>query len=116
MVSVCGIVISEKSQERLPEWRSFSDEGMNRSRTGLPNSLARHDKGISTVIAKTNIDAHGKRLNKSTYNNMYRLREWHFRSQINSSGSAKVHHAFQELSVLKDKLALSDARKDCLYL
>jgi len=107
--SICGIVISEKIQERLPEWRSFGDEVINRSRIGLPNSLARHDMGISTIIAKTNIDAHGNRLNRSTYNNMYRLREWHFRSQINSSSSVKVHHAFQELSALKDKLALSDA-------
>ena len=107
--SICGIVISEKIQERLPEWRSFSDEIRDRSRTGLPNSLARHDMGISTLIAKTNIDAHGNRLNRSTCNNMYRLREWHFRSQINSSRSVKAYHAFQELSALKDKLALSDA-------
>jgi transcription initiation factor TFIIB len=39
----CGYVISEKSQESGPEWRSFQkDGGSNPARTGAPSSLTIH--------------------------------------------------------------------------
>ena len=61
--SNCGLVISDKVLESRPEWRAFSSEESNdRSRTGIPSSLARHDMGLSTVIGKTDKDASGRRL------------------------------------------------------
>ena len=44
----CGFVITEKADESGPEWRSFSNEGENKSRAGVPTSLAMHDMGLST--------------------------------------------------------------------
>jgi transcription initiation factor TFIIB len=43
--SICGIVISDKIEEtNRPEWNAFSVEEMNdKSRTGIPTSLASHD-------------------------------------------------------------------------
>jgi len=42
----CGFVITEKADESGPEWRSFSNEGENKSRAGVPTSLAMHDMGL----------------------------------------------------------------------
>ena len=36
----CGFVITEKVDESGPEWRSFSNEGENKSSAGVPTSLA----------------------------------------------------------------------------
>ena len=53
--SKCGFVISEKSQESGPEWRSFQkDSGSNPARAGAPSSLTIHDMGLSTVINPLN--------------------------------------------------------------
>ena len=53
--SKCGYVISEKSQESGPEWRSFQkDGGADPARTGAPSSLMIHDMGLSTVINPLN--------------------------------------------------------------
>ena len=45
----CGFVITDKVEESGPEWRSFSNEGENKSRAGVPTSLAMHDMGLATV-------------------------------------------------------------------
>ena len=56
--SKCGYVVSEKSQESGPEWRSFQkDGGADPARTGAPSSLMIHDMGLSTVINPLNKDA-----------------------------------------------------------
>ena len=63
----CGIVMLDKIQESRPEWRAFTtDDGNDRSRTGTPSSLARHDMGLSTVIGRADKDASGNTFNYST--------------------------------------------------
>ena len=45
----CGFVVKENVIETGPEWRSFSNEEKDeRSRTGLPTSVAIHDMGLAT--------------------------------------------------------------------
>ena len=49
----CGMVIAENIQDDArPEWRSFGFEhdNNNKSRTGNPLTLARHDMGLSTKL------------------------------------------------------------------
>ena len=54
----CGFVIKENVIETGPEWRSFSNEEKDeRSRTGLPTSVAIHDMGLATIIGGENKDA-----------------------------------------------------------
>ena len=80
--SKCGFVISEKSQESGPEWRSFQkDSGSNPARAGAPSSLTIHDMGLSTVINPLNKDASGKPLSTSMKSTIERLRTWDSRSQ-----------------------------------
>jgi len=99
-------------QEDHPEWRSFttSDAANNtRSRTGMPTSLARHDKGLSTIIGRANKDASGQVLDAAMRTTMERLRTWDFRTQAHTSTQRSLRQAFSELDRIKDKLGLPDS-------
>ena len=112
----CGMILSDKIQAMInrPEWYDTFDpvvETKDRQhRTGTPISLARYDMGLSTVIGKTNRDASGKIINAAMHTIMQRLRTWDSRARIRTSSSdISLIHAFNELDILKDKLALPDA-------
>ena len=106
----CGHVISEKALETQAEWRAFTtDEVNDRSRTGMPTSLARHDKGLATIIGRANKDASGQVLDAAMRSTMERLRTWDFRTQAHTSTDRNLRQAFSELGRLKDKLGLPDS-------
>jgi len=104
----CGYVISEKSQELGPEWRSFSqDQNGDRARAGAPTSLTIHDMGLATIINPVNKDATGKPLTASMKSTITRLRNWDSRSQVQTPADRNLRQALYELNRLKDKLTLS---------
>ena len=106
--SKCGYVVSEKSNESGPEWRSFQTEsGANPARTGAPSSLLIHDMGLPTVINPINKDATGKPLSTSMKNTIERLRTWDSRSRVHESEDRNLRQALGELTRIKDKIALS---------
>jgi transcription initiation factor TFIIB len=106
--SKCGFVISEKSQETGPEWRSFQkDGGSDPARTGAPSSLTIHDMGLSTVINPINKDASGKPLSTSMKSTIERLRTWDSRSQVHEPIDRNLRQALSELNKLKDKVVVS---------
>src|ERR671919_20510 len=108
----CGLVLSaEKAQEIRPEWRTFNSEqsNINRIRTGMPTSLARHDMGLSTIIGRTDKDYNGNRIATSIKSTIDRLRILDYRTQLYSSTDRSLKKAFYELDTLKDKLALTDS-------
>ena len=108
--SNCGIVITEKSEDITnPEWRAFTAEEQNEKvRTGAPTSLAKHDRGLATIISKTGRDASGQKLDTAMYSTYKRLRRWDNRILHNSSVDRNLFRAFSQLYALKDKLGLSD--------
>jgi transcription initiation factor TFIIB len=107
--SKCGRVLSDKLLETGPEWRTFAaDETDTRARAGMPESLARHDMGLSTVIGKADRDAGGNKLDPSMRITMNRLATWDMRSQLRTPKDRSLSQAFFQLDVLKDKLGLSD--------
>jgi transcription initiation factor TFIIB len=102
-------VLSDKLLETGPEWRTFAaDETDTRARAGMPESLARHDMGLSTVIGKADRDAGGNKLDPSMRITMNRLATWDMRSQLRTPKDRSLSQAFFQLDVLKDKLGLSD--------
>src|SRR3989475_8746987 len=104
------MVVSDKMLERRPEWRTFTiNETEDRTRTGPPSSLTRHDMGLSTIIGKENVDATKNKIEPSMLSAFRRLRTWDFRTQDRSSTDKTLRFAFDELDILKDKLGLSDA-------
>ena len=109
--SNCGMVMLDNVQESRPEWRSFTTDEVNnsRSRTGMPTSLARHDKGLATIIGRANKDASGQVLDAAMRTTMERLRTWDFRTQINTPNDRNLIQAFSELDRIKDKLGLPDS-------
>tara|TARA_Y100001949_G_scaffold148012_1_gene132187 strand:- start:342 stop:1190 length:849 start_codon:yes stop_codon:yes gene_type:complete len=106
--SFCGFVITEKITEGGPEWRSFSNEGGDRSRVGAGTSITMHDMGLSTIIGTQNKDATGKPLESSMKKSMERLRTWDNRSQAHTSSERNLRQALSEMDKLKDKLTLTD--------
>jgi transcription initiation factor TFIIB len=109
--SNCGIVISDRIQDiTRPEWRAFSAEEMNdKRRTGFVTSLARYDMGLATIIGRTDRDANGRKIDAAMHTTMHRLRTWDSRTHIHTSADRNLVQAFNELDILKDKLALPDA-------
>ncbi len=106
----CGYVVSEKTEDSGPEWRSFSNKGgADPTRTGAPTSLAMHDRGLATIISPINKDSSGKPLSSSMKSTIERLRTWDSRSQVHEPVDRNFRQAFSELSRLKDKLAISNA-------
>ncbi|HZC20774.1 MAG TPA: TFIIB-type zinc ribbon-containing protein [Nitrososphaeraceae archaeon] len=106
--SNCGMVLSDKIEEiSRPEGNAFSAD--NKHRIGAPTSLARYDMGLTSVIGKTNRDASGQKMDESMRSTMQRLRTWDSRAYIHSSNDRSLIQAFNELNIMKDKLALSDA-------
>jgi transcription initiation factor TFIIB len=108
------MVISDKIQDinhsERRNFSSFSSEGANdKSRTGPPTSLDRHDRGLYTMIGRANKDAAGNKLDPITSSNMARLRIWDTRTQYHTTTEKNLVLAFNELAILKDKLGLSDA-------
>ncbi|MDP8906780.1 MAG: hypothetical protein M3M88_04605, partial [Thermoproteota archaeon] len=67
----------------------------DRTRTGMPESLAVHNKGLSTLIGIGDTDARGKALEPSQKNSMQRLRTWNNRAQLNDSISRNLEKALK---------------------
>ncbi|MGC1929269.1 MAG: TFIIB-type zinc ribbon-containing protein [Candidatus Nitrosopolaris sp.] len=109
LCSKCGMVISDKIQEKGQESRTFlNNEAEDTRRTGMPTSLALSDMGLSTVIGRSDKDASGYEIKPSMLSTIHRLRTWDFRTQVGTSTDRNLRFAFNELHTLKDKLGLPD--------
>ncbi len=105
-----GQVISENALSLGPEWRSFDTGGIDeRSRAGVPTSLARHDMGLSTVIGRTDRDAGGNAIGTDMRFRMQRLKKWDSRSQRHSPSERNLQQAFSMLVKIKDRMGLPDS-------
>ena len=105
----CGFVVTDKIADTGAEWRSFSNDEVNRTRVGAGTSITMHDMGLSTVIGSQNKDSTGKPLTSAMKNSIERLRTWDSRTQAHSSADRNLRQALNEMDKLKDKLALTDA-------
>ena len=104
-----GQVVSE-SVSLEPEWRSFDAGEVNeRSRAGIPTSLARHDMGLSTVIGRTDRDAGGNAIDSDMRFRMERLKKWDSRSQRHTPSERNLHQAFSLLAKIKERMSLPDS-------
>jgi transcription initiation factor TFIIB len=108
--SACGCVASDKfyNNEHNATY-STQSEFRDRFRTGLPESLAIHHKGLSTLIGVGDTDARGKALEPAQKVKIQRLRTWNNRSQLNDSISRNLEKALKFLNNFGDKLYLSQA-------
>ena len=108
--SSCGCVANDKffNTEHSSGY-STQSEYSDRSRTGMPESLAIHHKGLSTLIGMGDTDARGKALEPAQKRKMQRLRTGNNRAQLNDSISRNLEKALKFLNNFGDKLYLSQA-------
>ncbi|MFX1483879.1 MAG: transcription initiation factor IIB [Promethearchaeota archaeon] len=103
----CGLVLSERTADRGPEWRAFTAEERNaRARTGAPMTLTIADRGLSTMIDWRNRDASGRALTSTTRAAIYRMRKWHIRSRLHSSQHRNLSVAMSEMERLSSQLGI----------
>jgi len=101
----CGFVLEDRAQESGVGWRAFSPEEKDAlSHTGAPESLSRHDMGLSTVIGNEYKDAGGARLSAAARNAVQRIRTWDSRSVYRKPRDKNLMIALSELSRLAEKL------------
>jgi transcription initiation factor TFIIB len=106
----CGSVITDKAQETTSERIAFNAGGINsKTRTGAPTSLAKYDRGLSTVIGKINRDASGQQIDTAMRSRIGRWRTWDTRSQTSDSTKKNLQAAFMQLYTMKGTLGLPDS-------
>lgn len=92
-------------QDSRSEWLSSTpvDDRVDggRIRTGMPTSLARHDKGLTTIIGTEDKDASGRKIDGAMRTTMERLRTWNFRTHADTSTNRNLIRAFTELDIIK---------------
>jgi len=99
----CGLVVSEDTLDRGPEWRSFADDDTNPERCGAPLTRSRHDRGLSTEIGRST------RLKGRKRRRVARMRRQHKRAQISSKRERNQVYGFTEIRRLIGQLELPDA-------
>jgi len=104
-----GQVVADVTLSLGPEWRAFDSEEASKSRTGAPNSLARHDMGLSTMIGRTDRDAGGNSIGTDMRYRMERLKMWDSRSRMHSPSERNFQQAFSQLAKVKDRMGLPDS-------
>lgn len=108
--TTCGSVVTDKIIESRAEWTAFNAEDvLLKTRTGAPTSLAKYDRGLSTVIGNNNRDASGQIIDKAMRNRIDRWRTWDTRSRTSDSTKRNLQTAFIQLYVMKDTLGLPDS-------
>jgi transcription initiation factor TFIIB len=105
----CGLVITEDSVDRGPEWRAFdSAEKDQKSRVGAPTTNTMHDKGLSTNIDWRNKDAYGRSLGARQRQKMQRLRKWNERFRTRDSKERNLKQALGEIDRMASAVGLPD--------
>ena len=105
----CGLVITEDSVDRGPEWRAFdSAEKDQKSRVGAPTTNTMHDKGLSTNTDWRNKDAYGRSLGARQRQKMQRLRKWNERFRTRDSKERNLKQALGEIDRMASALGLPD--------
>ncbi|MDR4510710.1 MAG: transcription initiation factor IIB [Nitrososphaeraceae archaeon] len=103
----CGVIIEDNLD--FPVYHhSFKINREDNINKVMGGSLAQYDKGLSTHIASTNIDASGYPLNPKQLTNARTLRHWDKISKSNRSRDRNFRTAFSILLRTKEKLSLND--------
>lgn len=105
----CGIVVDEDNIDHGPEWRAYSHEEFeSKARTGSPETMNIHDKGLSTVIDWRDKDANGNALSAKKKRKMKRLRRWDEHGRTKNSKERNLKKALSEINRMTAALDLPD--------
>lgn len=111
--SECSLVVEEDQIDHGPEWRAFShEEQQSKRRTGSPESVTLHDKGLSTVIDWKDKDANGNALSNRQRQKMQRLRRWDEHSRTKDSKERNLKKALGEINRMTAALDLPESTNE----
>lgn len=104
----CGLVLRDKIMDVGPEWRAFDLEQYDKkTRIGAPLTFTIHDRGLSTVIDRTNKDASGRGFTLVKRLHVYKLRRWQQRTRVLNSYERNLAYALSELERMASQMGLS---------
>lgn len=114
----CGRVVDEGYIDQGIDWKAYDSEQMtNRARTGPPETLVVHDKGLSTDISSADRDALGKPIPVANRQQLYRLRKWQKRIRVSNAVERNMATAMHELVRMSSSLTLSESvREDAAFI
>jgi transcription initiation factor TFIIB len=107
----CGLVVADGELDRGPEWRSFDDED-DRGRVGAPTTELLHDKGLSSVIGRRDVDASGKRISGRKRKRLARMRRWDERFRNRNSADRNLRFALGEIDRMSSALGIPDGVRE----
>jgi transcription initiation factor TFIIB len=104
--AVCCVVLGAEQIDGLGLSTNIRGTELN-IHSGLPSSLAHHDRRLSTLISYSKVDANGVSFSASQRSKIHRMRKWNEISNYNRSYHRNLKNAFAILVRIKDKLSLS---------
>ncbi len=108
--SKCGLVFGYQVSERnLVSPLINQSKALLGRNSGIPSSLAFHDKGLTTEISLEDKDATGKVLTSIQRQNAERIRVWDKRSPLDESKDRNLKRAMNMLWGVSEKLSLNQA-------
>ena len=106
--SECGLVVSEQTIDRGPEWRTLDfEQGATVSRVGLPTTQQMHDKGLITNIGWRDRDDHGILLSVRQRRKLSRLRTWDEPLRTQNSKDRNLKWVLGEIDRMASALGVS---------
>lgn len=97
----CGTVLMDKQESRISDM-------ITRNQTGMPGSLVVPDKGLFTIITRSNIDANGTLLNQAQIMKSNKIRYLDKILSNNRNYLRNFKNAFAIMATIGDKLALTN--------
>jgi len=104
----CGLIISEHipAEGFKGEARRFPGEDADKIRTGPHSTFTIHDKGLSTIVGRSNEYSRGKMLTREKMTEIYNLKKWQQKSRVQGSyerslavGLSKINKAGERLNL-----------------
>lgn len=101
LCSKCGLVLEEERIESGPEWRAYTQgEREKRARTGAPETVLLHEKGLTTEMGR------GRKLSPEKKRQFRRLRQRHKETRMRTSQERSLSTGLQELRRMASQMGL----------
>jgi len=107
----CGLILADEQIDHGPEWREFDEDETTQRRTGAPNTVARHDRGIGSEIGRKQ-DSQGRTLSGKKRRHLGRLRREHTRAKIGSKADRNLLSGFVEIRRMTAALGFTESLRN----
>lgn len=107
----CGLILDDDGIDYGPEWCTVDEKSSKLRRTGAPNTVARHDRGIGSVIGRKE-DANGRTIGGKKRRQLGRLRREHTRAKIGSKANRNLLSGIVDIRRMTAALGVSESLRN----